>query len=327
MRHDSMNRLLRAGALAVLAFSGAAAQAAGPYTGLVVFGDSLSDNGNNYAAGLYAPAQVITGNSYVPSFTYASKTYSDGPVWANYFASMLGLSLTPSLAGGTDYAFGGAVTGSSGSFPYSLREQAGMYLGATGGTASADALYVIAGGGNNARAGLTAIGGGGDPATVIGSVSAAFASDIGFMVDQLQAAGAQHIMVWNVPNLGGAPAVAGLGPTVAGLGSFLAASMNSALSARLAGEAGVEIFDLFSFGTAVAANPGAAGFTDASNACGAISGADCSKYLYWDGIHPTTAAHQAIAGAMFAAAVPEPQTYGLMALGLVVLAWRRRVAA
>jgi outer membrane lipase/esterase len=52
------------------------------YSSLVVFGDSLSDSGNNALLGLYDPTQIVTGNAYVPSKTYASGTATDrcGPL-------------------------------------------------------------------------------------------------------------------------------------------------------------------------------------------------------------------------------------------------------
>ncbi|MEO6032485.1 MAG: hypothetical protein ABIP61_11385, partial [Burkholderiaceae bacterium] len=90
MHRSRFSGLLAAGALALATFVSMPAQA-GPYSGLFVFGDSLSDSGNNFLAGLYDPTQTITGNSYVPSNTYAPNgTYSNGPVWADYFASILG---------------------------------------------------------------------------------------------------------------------------------------------------------------------------------------------------------------------------------------------
>ncbi len=310
--------------------------AAGPFGSLVVFGDSLSDSGNNAAVGLYDPAQIITGNDYVPSSTYAPGTYSNGPVWASDFASMLGLPLGPSLLGGTDYAYGGATTGTPGAnvgplgpgFPYSLAAQTGQYLMATGGLAFSDALYVVAGGGNDARAALTAAAvPGADVPSIFAATAMSFASTVGDIVDELQLAGAEHILVWNTPNLGTTPAVASAG--FGAFGSFLASAMNDALGARLAGESGVSVFDIFGFGTAVAADPAAFGFTNATDACGAVAGADCSGYLYWDGIHPTAAAHLAIADAVYSVAVPvpEPETWALMAGGLALLgagARRRR---
>ena len=323
MNRSPVSRLLAAGTLALAVLAAPSAHA-GPFGALFVFGDSLSDSGNNAALIGTNPGQVVTGKSYVPTNPYAAGTYSNGPVWASYFATALGVPLAPSLAGGGNFAFGGATTGAGSPLP-SLLAQTGQYLGATGGVASADALYVIAGGGNNARAALGAMAAQPANALAIAAAAAAsFAADIGTMVDQLQAAGAQHIVVWNTPNLGVAPAVAstGFGAT----GSFLAGLMNGALATRLTGEAGVSTFDLFGFGSQIAADPAAYGFANVTDACGAIAGANCSQYAYWDGIHPTTAAHQAIASAMFAATVPvpEPETYALMAFGLVAVAWGAR---
>jgi phospholipase/lecithinase/hemolysin len=83
-----------------------------PFTGLVIFGDSLSDSGNN--AIVLSPNVTpvpISGNTFIPDFPYASGHYTNGQVWAQRFASALGLSATPVLAGGTDFAFAGARTG------------------------------------------------------------------------------------------------------------------------------------------------------------------------------------------------------------------------
>jgi len=113
-----------------------------------------------------------------------------------------------------------------------------------------------------------------------------------------------------------------------GLGTFLANSMNAALAAQLAGESGVTTFDIFGLGTSIALNPAAFGFTDVTNACGAIVAANCNTYAYWDGIHPTAAAHAVIADAfLVVAGVPEPSTWVMMFLGFACVgfvAYRRR---
>jgi outer membrane lipase/esterase len=330
MKHAFFGRaLLPAFTLAAVALASLPA-AASPYSSLVVFGDSLSDSGNNAAAGLYDPGQTITGNTYVPSSTYApAGTYSNGPVWATDVASSLGVALQPSLLGGTNFAFGGATTGTPGSgpggFPYSLVVQANQYLGATGNVASPNALYVIAGGGNDARAALAAIAGGAGIGPTVAATAAAFAANIGSIVDKLQLAGAQHIIVWDTPNLGVSPAVTAAGAS--DLASFLAASMNAALAQRLFGEFGVSTFDIFGLGTSIALDPSAFGLANATDACGAIGGANCDLYEYWDGIHPTEAAHRIIADAFLAVAVPEPSTWVMMILGFAgvgFFAYRRK---
>ena len=331
IRKTAVSLVLAAGALfsaQTLAFSG-----------LVVFGDSLSDSGNNAALGLFDPNQVVTGNSYVPSNTYGpAGTYSNGPVWASYFAAAIGVPLAPSLAGGGNYAAGGATTGTDGSvmlpsppfpinsfYPFSLRTQTNLYLASTGGVASADALYVVAGGGNNVRAALVDVFGGADLFTVANATASRFANDVGYIVDSLQAAGAKHIVVWNTPNVGLAPAALAGGPQAVAAGSLIAGVMNGALGARLSGEAGVTTFDVFGFGTQVTANPAAFGISNVVDACGAVAGANCSEYLYWDGIHPSTAAHALISNSMLqVVAIPEPGSMLLMAVGLAGLVTVRR---
>ncbi len=312
------------------------AASASSFSSLVIFGDSLSDSGNNSNVPTIgaAPSQVISGNTYVPGQTYSSApfgTYSNGPVWATQFAEMLGLSALPSLLpGGTNFAFGGARTGAGSQVP-SLLSQTAMYLGGTGGVADGEALYVVAGGGNNVRSTLEtlAISNPATFASIIGAAAWQYAVDIGNIVDSLQSAGAKNIIVWNAPNLGVVPAVTAQGPQASYLGSLVSQSFNDMLGIRLGFETGVQTFDLFGLASQAAAK----GFTNTTDACGAASNAavcpDISTALFWDGIHPTTAAHRLIAENMFATAVPEPETWALMLAGLGFITYRarRRAAA
>ena len=64
-----------------------------------------------------------------------------------------------------------------------------------------------------------------------------------------------------------------------------------------------------------------------TDACGALNKCDPNTGEYWDGIHPTAAAHLVIADAFLAEAVPEPSTWAMMLLGfagLGFMAYRRR---
>ena len=152
-----------------------------------------------------------------------------------------------------------------------------------------------------------------------------YVQNISLIVSQLETAGAKHIIVWDTPNVGLAPAVAAVpGGTAAGTG--IATLMNQALFAAMANFTDVSIFDIFGLGTSIFQNPGAFGLTNATDACGAIVGANCGKYEYWDGIHPTAAAHVIIADAFIAQAVPEPSTWAMMILGFAgvgFMAYRR----
>ena len=262
MRNAFFKRALPFVALTALALASLPAFAS-TYDSLVVFGDSLSDSGNNALVIGSNAAQSIPNNGYVPTQPYGSGVYSNGPVWASDVATSLGVTLTPSLAGGTNYAFGGATTGPlvttptlAHDFPYSLMTQATQYL-TTHPVADANALYVIAGGGNDARATL------------------------------------------------------------------------GALAARLLTETDVLTFDIFGLGSLISGNPGAYGFTNVADACGSIVAANCATYAYWDGIHPTAAAHEVIAQAFLTdiGAVPEPSTWAMMILGfagIAFVAYRRR---
>lgn len=126
-----------AGALA-LAIAGNAAAA--QFDNVVVFGDSLSDNGNiSLAQQLpFAPSRFTT---------------NPGLVAIEHVADYYGITLTPSLTGGTDFAFGGAgvINNSPGtpSIVPTLPVQLQAYLSATGGKADPNALYSVWGGAND----------------------------------------------------------------------------------------------------------------------------------------------------------------------------------
>jgi len=307
----------------------AAVALAGPasaYSGLFVFGDSLSDSGNIAALIGTDPGQVITGNGYIPSAPYGSGTFSDGPTWVDGLASALGVSAGPSLLGGTNYAFGGAQTRDQSGGSPSMITQVGMFLGDVGGIAPSDSLYVLAGGGNNARAALEAVAGGAPIGQTLLATALRYAFDMGRMVDQLQAAGATDIIVWNTPNLGLAPAIIDAGPEATFLGQTVATVMNNALARRMQGEAGVQIFDLYGLIGSVVADPAGYGLANVTDACGAVAGCDPMTYLFWDGIHPTSAGQAIIASAMITTAVPEPGTWALFAAGGLLLVLRRRRA-
>lgn len=288
-----MFRRVFAASLFVLSVSLSLASQALSYTGVVAFGDSLTDIGN----------LCPTPCSGVPVPPYAPGRFSNGPVWVEGLAAGLGFTLTPSSLGGTDYAVGGATsTGVKNS-------QVPSYLTAVGGVASPTALYVLLAGGND---GL----GGGSPITAANNVVSALIT--------LKTAGAQNFLVANLPDLSLTPAQLGNPAAQAFSNAF-----NAQLQAGLATVVGSTIFnlDLFASTNATVANPGLYGFTNVNTACwnGTTVCATPNSYLFWDAIHPTTAAHSNLAIAALNV-IPEPSTASLLLVGLVVLASRRRSA-
>ncbi len=302
------------------------------YSSLFVFGDSLSDSGNN--AIVLAPNVTpvpITDNSFVPTFPYASGHYTNDQVWAQIVATSLGLSANPSLAGGTDYAFGGATTGPLtpnplpgglfDPFPPSLETQAAFFLSQYGPTIPGDALYVVEGGGQNARDALGATAGCGGSLACIGqivqSTTAGFVGDLETIESELEGAGAKNILVWNVPDIGKTPAALAAGSAASSLGTMIASTMNQALSAAIGSDPDIKLFDIFDLMNAAIANPGAFGLSNVTDACAQFVACDPSKFLFWDGIHPTSATEAIISDAIEALVVPEPSTLALLAVAFL----------
>ena len=321
-------------AFVLIPFSGALAG----YSSLIVFGDSLSDSGNN--AIVLAPNVTpvpISGNSFIPTFPYASQHYTDDQVWAQIVATSLGLSANPSLAGGTDYAFGGATTGPLtpnpfpggllNPFPPTLETQAAFFLSQHGPMIPGDALFVVEGGGQNARDALTAISGCNGSLACIGgiiqSTTAGFVGDIQTINSELEAAGAKNILVWNVPDIGKTPAALTEGSLASMLGTTIASTMNQALLGAIGSDPDIKLFDIFGLMNAAIADPGAFGLSNVTDACAQFSAciADPSNFLFWDGIHPTSATEAIISDAMEALVVPEPSTLALLAVAFFGLSF------
>lgn len=312
---------------------------ASSFSDLIVFGDSISDGGNVAAylstlgPGAPGPTQNsdITGNSFIAGPPSVFGVYSNGPVWSQQVAVKLGVSGLPSALGGTNFAVGGAETRQEIPDPAvgnvaspSLVTQAHLFLSSLspGASAPSQALYVVQGGGNNIIRLLT------DPNTTpldISNEAKAYASDIVGIVDELKSAGAQHIIVWNVPDAGLVPFATASGASAAA--TFAASLFNAALTLGLSTEGpDVKIFDTFGAFDAFASDPAKFGLTNVADACGNNALGCGSNPLFWDGIHPTAYGHQLLANRFLALAlpVPEPSTYGMFLVGLIACAWAAR---
>lgn len=278
-------------ALAACAFAGAAS--AQSYDRLVVFGDSLSDNGNLYLA---------TGGTTPPSPPYFQGRFSSGPVWTE----LLGFdaaNFTGSVTGSINYAFGGSRTDASTTPPPGMLAQLGAYTGRGGRFGEGD-LVTVLGGANDIFQTLALAGASTAPLAYMNSVTNTASSNVNTLVNAVAGAGAGTILVANLPKLSLTPQFRSpAGAPAAGLADAAAGNFNSTLLTKLTATAAAQpgsniiLMDLFRIGDAIAANPGDFGFTNVTDKCftGTSVCSDPDSYFYFDDVHPTAAGHRAIA--------------------------------
>jgi phospholipase/lecithinase/hemolysin len=289
------------------------AWAQGSFKRIVVFGTSLSDPGNAFAlaGGTNTPPDYDNDPLLIPSTPYArgGHHFSNGATWIEQLARSMGLagSVRPAFRGSgaaTNYAVGGARAREFGDSP-TLSAQVAAFLGDSGGVASANALYVVEMGGNDLRDALGAFFFDPTGATSGGIIADALTA-IGGNIAALYAAGARKFLVWNAPNIGLTPAIVSLGPAAAGLANTLTLAFNAKLEAEVLGPLsalpGIEIvrLDVYTKLNDIVASPAAFGLTTVNQACitpasAPFACANFDEYLFWDGIHPTKAAHAIIA--------------------------------
>lgn len=270
---------------------------ADPFSSVVVYGDSLSDNGNLFAA---------TG---VPGAPYYMGRRSNGPVAVEQLAAKLGVPLA-------DFAWIGATTGvgniGDGGTPTTpgVDGLPGMQveLAASESLLSpfiANGLFVVWGGPDDFLA------------TPPGTVSQAV-SDLVGIVTTLQSLGVKHILVPGMPDLGLTPTFESLGPVAAAEATALTNVFNADLQASL--PSGVAFYNTANLLRSMVADPSAFGFTNVTDPCfnGVTVCSDPSQYLFWDDFHPTTAADTFAADAFESAAVPEPATIALVPVALAL---------
>jgi phospholipase/lecithinase/hemolysin len=233
---------------------------------IVVFGDSLSDNGN-------------------------AGRFSNGPNWVEHLADRLRVSLKPSQSGGTNLAVGGAHLDPR-SGPSSVRAQADRYL--RDANSAGRTLYIVYGGGNDLLGSI----GSPEGAAAVERATASLRS----IVSDLARHGATDILVPNLPDVGITPAVRARGARALAQARDLTAGFNTALDQVLAPYAGCPTLrghrlDVHAIGERVRADPASFGFSNVTQGCSALS--TCDGHLFWDDVHPTTHAHARLAEAAF----------------------------
>lgn len=317
-------------ALALMCGAGVSAfaqQAPPTFSRIILFGDSLSDTGNVRSR----TSSKSNGAIDYPSHTFnydngrftndtatdpSSNTYLG--VWHEQLATTF-LGIAPasnSLGGGLNYAFGGATSNNGThqetvvSPPFfgdvtitidDMGKQMDDYFATR--VIDPTALYIVWGGGNDLR---------NDPGSA--NVTAA-AARLTFLVHRLANAGAQYIMVPNVPPIGNVPRYSN---EPARISSLNIASANfrleldadiAALRSTLASQGFTPTIygvDIWTNTIRIFSNGPRYGFTNVT-APAQDSSVNPDQFLFWDDVHPTTAAHYQIAkGANDAITLPPP---------------------
>jgi phospholipase/lecithinase/hemolysin len=315
LRHQSV----RLGALLALSLAASATvEAQRSFSSLTMFGDSFSDVGN---------ASALTGGA-VPS------RISNGLVWSDYLGARLGLTsdVRPAFVSRTPtgvYAVAGALTGTTAT---GTGTQIGLWCGFNGTTCTRAAdptgLYTLFAGGNDVRA---AAGLATDGARRAATVAAA--QNLLTQGGSLTQLGARNILFAYLPDLGLTPdrITTPQSATLTSLTQLFNATLQAGIGQLRLAAPTANLFDLRldNLFTNLLTEPAAFGFSNTNGSCAAAGALPtCAGYVFFDGLHPTTAAHGVVGAAAYnlvafdrnVAVVPEPATVVLMGTGLLVLA-------
>jgi phospholipase/lecithinase/hemolysin len=256
-----------------------------PFSAVYVLGDSLSDTGRT--------ASVIP-NVFAflyPSPPYAPGRLSNGPLWIEYFAPQVRLPYNPV----DNFSWAGANTGTLNVFPGlpGMLNELTELVGSPARTLDRKALYVVCGGANDFFRFFTSPPA--DPAVVI----PAGVTSLVTIVATLRAAGAEHIVVVDLPDVGRTPRGLSGGPAASAGATFLSVTFNTLLNNALdALPFPVVRVSLFNLLNEFAKNPYKYGFQNVTGQ-GKLDPANGDRYLFWDDIHPTTRGHRLIADEVF----------------------------
>jgi phospholipase/lecithinase/hemolysin len=240
---------------------------------VVVFGDSLSDNGNVYQQ---------SGETVPDPDFYFEGRFSNGPVWAEYLTDADRLNCTL-----VDNAFAGAKT--QGASPPGVVEQVALYVSSA--TLPDNALFVVWIGANDFLGGSVDVN--------------ASVANIATALDALASFGAENILILNLPDLGSTPRMISIGGDTAAGATAISQAFNAALASEVddfqADNPDITVYELniYDFFANVIADPDAYGLTNVTEVSPNLAVADefgnSAGYLFWDDIHPTTEAHEEVA--------------------------------
>jgi len=319
MRAKAIRQTALALALSTSFISGIAA-AQNQYSGIVIFGDSLSDPGN---------IPKFFGIDYPPA-PYFENQFSNGPIYAKSLDALFGIS-TPLQ----DFAIGGAGTGTNNigglnNFPNQVGlPNAGMdgeislYLKSNP-APDPRSLFIVWGGANDYFDLLNNFKGGGPTGSALRAFALSANGPVtvtvgGLVTDitRLAQVGVKNFVVPNLPNLGATPSYLGNAKTagqamqVTNLHNQELAAAMGALQQKL--HVNITIVDISSVFKGVIEHPAQFGLDPSHITQECIQSPACvsqhQAYLFWDDVHPTGQV-QAELAYVFMASLDGPTTVG-----------------
>lgn len=299
------------------------------FTNQYTFGDSLSDNGNAFAAS--------AGRAPGPNPPYVGGRWSNGPTWAELLGNSLavGVAAPTSVKTGMDFAFGGASTlqarnnDSGAGFP-ALPTQLALFQSHAVSIQRTD-LFTVWIGAND----ILFTAGQANPA-VMAPVGISAAQEAAKGIQTLIGLGAKNVLVLNMPDIGLTPAglSSGGGSSLLTPGSL---AYNSEFDSRLAAIAAaapdvtITRVDAAGLIAQMQRDYKTLGFANANS--GLIlpasqgGGGDPNGYVFFDGIHPTARTHVLIARVVTEMLNPEPVVGFAATQGTAALALQGLVAS
>lgn len=242
-----------------------------------IFGDSLSDIGNLFQ---------INGRTYPADPPYFQGRFSNGRVWVEYLAEQFGIA--PEHI--TNYARGGATASRDSPLAPNLMVQLQSFLQSQA-QINSSALYIFWIGANDYFQGET------NPVLPVEALTRAIA--------EVARLGGKRILVANLPDLGQLPAtrIRDNAEALSELSRAHNLNLHGALG-QIQEElpaAQITLLDACELYQRVITNPLLLGLTNTQHAylSNQFNNRSPEQFLFWDGIHITTAAHKLIAETAF----------------------------